>query len=382
MNEPLVSVVMVVCNVERFLAEAIESILGQTFKDFEFIIVDFGSTDKSKAIAASYAAKDSRIRFREIPNCVLPAARNAGCSLAEGRYIAVMDADDICLPDRLRLEVEFMEEHPEVGVMGGAALFVDPIGRPLDLHAHGSEDQEIRSAMADHCSIWHPTVLLRKAAYTQVGGYRTPFVFAHDYDLELRIADHFKCANLSHVVLNYRIHPNQVSLSRQRQQTLCRLAAQASARLRKEGGPDPLDGVQEITPALLRRLGVSEAAEQTALVRDCRNWVCQMSRAGQFSVALNAAAEMLHSSDCEHADEREVSELWLAVASAHRKQRAFLSSFLALGNGVMTRPAVAGRPFKRLLQRLGLISPQRQGMVATMPRLRAIGHERDKLKCL
>ncbi len=101
---------MVMCNVDRFLAESIESILGQTFRDFEFIIVDFGSTDKSKAIASSYATKDSRIRFHEIPNCGLAEARNVSCSLARGRYIAIMDADDVSVPDRLMLQIEVHEE--------------------------------------------------------------------------------------------------------------------------------------------------------------------------------------------------------------------------------------------------------------------------------
>jgi hypothetical protein len=355
MDVPIVSVAMAVCNVDRYLSESIESVLGQTFQDFEFIIVDFGSTDSSKSIISRHAANDNRIKFHEIPNCVLPAARNASCCLAQGKYIAIMDADDVCRPDRLRLEVEFMEEHPEVGVMGGAVMFVDPIGRTLDVHAHASEDQEIRSAMADHCSIWHPTVLLRKEAFTAVGGYRTAFVFAHDYDLELRVADQFKVANLSQVVLEYRIHPDQVSLSRQRQQTLCRLAAQSSALSRREGAPDPLDAAPEITPTLLKRLGVSEAVKQSALVRDCRNWVRSTLRAGEVPAALKAAVEMLQSPDCEYAERREVAELWLTVAGAYWGQRTFLSSFLALGHAVMTRPAVTGRPFKRLLQRLGLV---------------------------
>src|SRR5579872_1875194 len=120
MSEPLVSVVMVVCNVERFLAEAIESVLGQTFHAFEFIIVDFGSTDKSQGIASSYAAKDARIRLHQIPHCGLAEARNAGCFLARARYIAIQDADDTSLPDRLLWQTDFMEKHAGVGLLGGA----------------------------------------------------------------------------------------------------------------------------------------------------------------------------------------------------------------------------------------------------------------------
>src|SRR5271169_6728077 len=98
---------MVVCNVDRFLAESIESILGQTFREFEFIIVDFGSTDNSKSIISSYATRDSRIKLRVVPHCGLAEARNAGCFLAQGQYIAIMDADDVSLPNRLLWEVEF-----------------------------------------------------------------------------------------------------------------------------------------------------------------------------------------------------------------------------------------------------------------------------------
>src|SRR5579863_4921092 len=99
MTTPLVSVVMVVFNVDRFLGDAIESILDQTFGDFEFIIVDFGSTDKSKEIISSFATKDSRIKFHEIPHCRLSEARNTAGFLAKGKYIAIADADDVSLPD-------------------------------------------------------------------------------------------------------------------------------------------------------------------------------------------------------------------------------------------------------------------------------------------
>lgn len=101
-DQPLVSVVMVIRDIERYVAEAIESILNQTFRDFEFIIVDFGSTDRSKAIAASYAATDGRIRLSEIPPCGYIEAKIAACLLPKGRYIAIQDADDVSEPRRTR----------------------------------------------------------------------------------------------------------------------------------------------------------------------------------------------------------------------------------------------------------------------------------------
>src|SRR6267143_1232993 len=241
MNKPIISVVMVIRNVEHFLAESIESILGQTFKDFEFIIVDFGSTDKSKVIASGYAARDNRIMLHEIPNCSLTEARNAGCLLAQGRYIAVMDSDDISSPDRLMSELDFMERHPEVGLLGTATEWIDASGRPLRNERFPTEDHEIRAALSLHSPFCQPTVLIRKEAFLLVGGYRAVFAQAEDYDLWLRITEHFECANLKEALLKYRIHPYQISMRGRREQTLCILAAQVSALARRNGNQDPLN---------------------------------------------------------------------------------------------------------------------------------------------
>jgi glycosyltransferase involved in cell wall biosynthesis len=215
-DSPLVSVVMVVCDVERYLSEAIESILNQTFREFEFIILDFGSTDSSKSIASDYAARDSRVRLHDIPHCGLAEARNASCLLAKGRYIAIQDADDISLPDRLMREVEFMEEHPEVGLLGGTSEWVDAETKPLWIHQVPTEDSEIRIALLTCCPFIQTSVMIRGEAFSRVGGYRAPFAPSEDYDLWLRISEHFQCANLKQVVVKYRIHPYQLSLLHRR----------------------------------------------------------------------------------------------------------------------------------------------------------------------
>src|SRR5215813_8589042 len=105
---PLVSITMVVSNVERFLEEVMDSVQRQTFRDYEFIILDYGSKDRTKEITQRYAAKDSRIRLHETPPCTYIEAKIAVCRLAQGKYIAVQDADDNSLPHRLQLEVERM----------------------------------------------------------------------------------------------------------------------------------------------------------------------------------------------------------------------------------------------------------------------------------
>ncbi|MGB9067686.1 MAG: glycosyltransferase [Candidatus Acidiferrales bacterium] len=347
MNSPLVSVVMVTCNVEHFLAEAIESILGQTFKDFEFIIVDFGSVDRSKAIAQSYAIGDARIRLHEIRNCGLADARNASCLLARGRYIAIMDADDVSLPDRLSREIDFMNAHPEVGVLGGDTEWIDAAGKSFRVERFPTDDRAIRAVLPAGCAFCQPTVLIRKEAFDLVGGYRKAFVFAEDCDLWLRMAEHFQLANLGQVVLKYRSHPHQVQLRKARQQSLCILAAQASASSRKNGNADPLASVEEITPAVLVAMGVSEATQRINADRDV---IRALNLAGDYSNSLKTAMEALQSPDWEFAESWQLAETWLIVARHYWKQGRFARSFFAAGRAFITRPVIAGRPLKPFLR--------------------------------
>jgi GT2 family glycosyltransferase len=353
MSQPLVSVAMVVCNVDRYLAEAIESILDQTFQDFEFTIVDFGSTDNSKLIISRYAGSDSRVKFHEVPHCGLGEARNAACTLAQGKYIAIMDADDVSLPDRLLWELEFMERHPEVGVVGGAVECIDAAGRALITWGNPVGDREIRSALNETCPLWQPTVLIRRDAFVSLGGYRPHFAPAEDYDLWLRMAEHFQIANLEQVVVKYRIHPHQVSLRKRTQQTLGILAARASASARRRGKPDPLDSVKEITSEALAPLGVTEAKQQIELTSERRRWIRFMCMAGEYSAALQAAIETLQS-DLEYVEKWRVADLQIAAAGLYWRQRRIPRSGLSAAQAVLTYPLMVGRPLKPLLRRLGL----------------------------
>ena len=356
MNKPLVSVVMVVCNVDRFLAECIESILGQTFSDFEFIIVDYGSTDASKGIVALYAQADQRVRMHEIPHCGLGQARNAACSLARGRYIAIMDADDVALPERLQLEVDFMEKHPRVGLLGAAVQWINAAGRDLYIGRVPTDDKQLRRSLTIHCPFWQPTVLLLKKAFDRAGGYRNAFAPAEDYDLWLRVTEHFQCSNLEDIVLKYRIHSQQVSLRKRKQQTLGILAAQRSAALRQEGKRDVFGSVDAITPELLTKLGVPESTQERAFVLDSRLWIRHMGLAGEDSVALDSAIELLHT-NWTHVEEWQIADLHLAVAGFRWKRREFPEGIRSAIQAVRMRPKVLGRPLKPWLQRVGLVHP-------------------------
>jgi GT2 family glycosyltransferase len=350
MNQPLVSVVMVVCNVERFLAQSIESILGQTFRNFEFIILDYGSTDDSKAIVSRYAAKDGRIKLRETPHCGLAEARNTVSFLAQGRYIAVMDADDVSMPDRLQWESTFMEGHPEIGVVGGAIQWIDGTGKALRVDSRPTHDEEIKKVLLDHYPFCHSSLLMRRDAFVRAGGYRAAFAPAEDYDLALRMSEHCKCANLEQVVLGYRIHATQLSIQKGKLQSLCKLAARASAVWRRKGHSDPLSSVGEITSALLAGLGVTEETQQRAIALDRYQWIRDMCMAGESSLALDAAVEMLQS-DLKYVERWLIADLRLRAAQLYWTQRQFGRSLLTGAQAFTSRPELLVRPLKRLLQR-------------------------------
>lgn len=350
---------MVVCNVDRFLAEAIDSILGQTFRDLEFIIVDFGSTDKSKQIVSTFAAKDSRIKFHEIPHCRLSEARNAAGYFARGKYIAIMDADDVSLPDRLLWQVEFMENHPQVGVVGGGVDFIDGMGRCFTSSVvsfgavldNPTENCDIQSELLIRCPFWE-AVLMRRESFVKVGGYRRVFLQAEDYDLYMRIAEHFELANLKKVVFKYRIHPSQVSIRKREQQALYILAVPASAMARRNGNLDPLDRVEEITSELLVGMGVSEAKQQFAIAGYFKGWIQIMCAAGEWSTALDAAADMLKSSDWKHIGAKARFDMRIDVAKLYWNNRRFLMSLITAVPGLITQPRLAKRFLRGMLRRL------------------------------
>jgi hypothetical protein len=184
-----------------------------------------------------------------------------------------------------------------------------------------------------------------------VGGYRAAFAPAEDYDLWLRLSEHFHCANLKEVVVKYRIHPQQESVSRRKQQTFCVVAARASAAFRKNGSPDLLDSEKAITPELLARLGVSEAEVQTSLFSNCRDWIRNMSAAKEQSVALQIAAEVLQS-DWKYVKRRDLASLQLMAARLYWRQKQFPKSFAVACQVVRELPALAKYFGQALLRRI------------------------------
>jgi glycosyltransferase involved in cell wall biosynthesis len=354
MDTPLVSVVIVVRNVERFLGEAIEGIVKQSFKDFELIVLDYGSTDRSKEIAAGFAATDSRIRLHQIPSCSLVEARNTGCSLAQGKYIAVMDADDVSLADRLQAEVDLIEKQPRLGWIGGAAEWIDATGRPMWVLSFPTMNQEIQEILPTQFAFCHSAVLMRRDVFQRVGGYRPVFTASHDYDLCLRISEHVECANLSQIVVKYRVHGSQVSVGKRKQQTLCKLAAQVSASARRTGKADPLDSVKEISPEWLLEHGVSETMLKASLIADYQNWIQSMHMAGEDSAALKATEEVLQSHR-EFMQRGQIADLNFTAARLYWKQKDFFKGMVCSLRAVLSQPAYVKRFVGPVRRRLGVV---------------------------
>jgi hypothetical protein len=360
---PVVSVVMSVFNGERFLREAVESILYQSFSDFEFIIVDDGSTDQSYAILDSYKKSDNRIRIHSQENRGSALSLNQGCHLANGKYIARMDADDIAMKDRLALQVEFMEANPLVGILGGAAEWIDAAGNPLGVHRHPAEDAQIKEAMLHHCAFWHPTVLMRTQVFTWSGGYR-PMVFdAEDYDLWLRAAERFQLANLSQILIKYRIHPNQVSIQKNRQQTMGILAARAAAKARRMGKPDPLIESQKITSVTLVELGIDKVTQEKEFAFRSWLWVRAMYTSGEYSAATRVAVEVLRSSE-SYLGSWQLSEWYLILGKLCWRQNDHAKGLLFMCRALLARPMLLGRPLKQWLQR---VRPSKTNVIADSP---------------
>jgi len=348
---PEVSVVMVTRNVERYLDEAIDSILKQTFSSLELIIVDFGSTDKSKEISIKAVANDSRVRFSEIPSCSLVEARNKACSLARGEFIAVMDADDISLPHRLESEIRFLREHPTVGIIGGAAEWVDERGRTLFVVNFAHDHQAIKEVLRTNCPYCHSAVVLQRDLFLKVGGYRQVFTVTHDYDLWARVAELTECANLKDVVVKYRVHGSQISLRRLKQQTLAALAVNASSRVRQTGQLDPLDSAPEITPELLIQMGVSESQQELRHMQEYRKWISIISLTGEAPAAITVREDALRMK-WKHIDKALIVDLCITTAKLYWGHGRRLRALVLVLRATLLQPSLADRIIRAALRRL------------------------------
>lgn len=212
MNEPIVSVLMPVYNCEKYISEAVQSIFNQTFIDFELIVIDDCSTDSTVEIIKKFS--DKRIKLIQKPiNTGYTNSLNMAILEAKGKYIARMDGDDIALPERFTKQVSFLEKNPDIILCGTSVRL---LGEKA-IWMHPSCNDEIKVKLCFSTAFNHPTVMIKKEVLL-VHNYNKDFEPAEDYELWTRLVFVGKVANLNEVLLDYRIHSNQISNSKRKQQ--------------------------------------------------------------------------------------------------------------------------------------------------------------------
>lgn len=261
-----VSVITPVYNGEKYIGEAIESILGQTFRDFEYIIINDGSDDRTAEIIASY--NDPRIlRIDNRTNIRIPASLNKALQLAKGKYVVRNDADDISLPEKLQKQVDFLESDADVCAVGTSNCTIDENGRQLGVSMCLDGQKSIHF-------LCMPTIMVRKSCFEKLGMFREDFEIAEDYDFYLRFIEHFRIENIAEPLYKYRIHNSSVTSEKKIITQLYTALAIEMAEERKRFGKDRLmtASLSEARIIIDQKLGVSGLKLRKILSHNYYTW--------------------------------------------------------------------------------------------------------------
>jgi glycosyltransferase involved in cell wall biosynthesis len=308
---PLVTVLMPVFNGQSFLKEAIQSILDQSYSHFELLIYNDGSTDQTQEIINSF--EDKRIvRYNDRENSGYVCRLNHGFSVAKGKYIARMDADDVSFTHRLKMQVEFMEHFSEIGICGSHVEIIDLRGKSLGKSQHYTNDELLRiKLLADSCFA-HPSVMIRKSVVDANNlRYDENFTPAEDYQLWYTLSLITKLANLPDILLKYRVHDTQIT---QRKKEIQKTAADA---IRKKTIQDFLGcPVTEKNFDLHNTLFSNNFTPSISYVQDARNWLT-------FLISHNRVEKRFS----EELFEKFVSEIWFSLCTHSYKLGAWIVFF-------------------------------------------------------
>lgn len=310
---PTISVVMSVYNDEKRIRISVNSILNQTFKDFEFIIVNDGSTDSTGDILNRLADQDSRIRLIHQENTGLTQALIRGCAEAQGEFIARQDADDYSHPDRLAQQLAKIQSHPQIGFVSCSTQYVGPQEEPLSIIKRAESPEQATQELfhARQGPAAHGSVLFRKSLYEAVGGYRSEFYFAQDSDLWLRMAEKSQFASVAPVLYVHRREIQSTSgASRTIQSRFGELGQLCkAARLQGKSESSYLEEAKQLRGQLL----IQKAQKQ---VPDNR--------------ALAKAAYFLGSQLVTNGDRRALGYLWYTVRLNPRHWKGWLKLIQAI----------------------------------------------------
>jgi len=327
---PKISVLTSCFNAERFLREAIESILSQTFKDFEFILIDDGSNDNTLAIIKSYKSHDSRIVVISKKNTGLTDSLNVGLARARGEWIARMDADDISCPTRLEKQLKFINKNPDIILLGTSYFTINCDGLILKKYIHPREHKKIvRRIERSGPPFPHSSVLYRRKVVQQVGGYRGVLKYAQDCDLWLRICLVGQISCLREPLIHLRRHNGSITAQNSKPEIFSS-AGRVAYYLRKNGYLDPLDLDENKSQIFLNWIeeklnenGVFELGRYNSSVKD--EWLSltnrNILRKSLVMVARLACAQgfkLLESKAFGSKRAEKLAAEWVSVKSRHK----------------------------------------------------------------
>jgi glycosyltransferase involved in cell wall biosynthesis len=239
MNNPLVSVIMPVYNGGSILRNAIESIVNQTYKEWEFIIIDDGSTDNTEEIIKEY--KDNRIRYVKQSKCGVTLSLNKGIGISKGEFIARQDADDISLPTRLEKQINFLKENKDISLLGTFTNLIDKNGRLIETKTFPTNNEELQKEIKVSNPFIHGSIVMKKESLKEVGLYREQFFMCQSYDLWLRISEKCNIAIYPEALYNFRIWEHSYTGERMALNNYLRSIASELAEERRLKGKDILD---------------------------------------------------------------------------------------------------------------------------------------------
>jgi hypothetical protein len=250
---------MVVRDGARHIEAALQSLAVQTFDDFEIVVVDDGSRDATRAILQKWRAIEPRLRLVHLDGCGLAAGLNKAAAVARAPILARLDADDIAHPERLAIQHRVLQRMPGVGLLGSAVELIDTDGRRVGQISVPEDDAGLRRRLRSGCCLVQSSVMMRRAAFDQAGGYRRGLNIAEDFDLWRRMAGVTRLAALPDKLSSLRLHPGSISVRRPLRGALAAICVVAAQEARRRCAPEPFKGGAPRVRAALAILGLSRA---------------------------------------------------------------------------------------------------------------------------
>ncbi len=322
----------------KHLEKAIESILSQTYLNFEFIIVNDGSSIEVTEVLKKYEVGDNRITVIHQENRGLIYSLNIGIEKAQGEYIARMDADDISLPNRFALQLDFLKKNPSVILLGGAMDIINQSDEKVSEQIYPTSNDDLQKLLPKSNYFAHPSVMFHRDTFIKIGGYRNVCIHAEDYDLWLRLSEKGQISNLPETILRYRVHSNNTSWKKCPEQVIAVFIARKSAEMRRNNiqynlpNEGVFDGRQ-----WLREQGISDLECEVAIAHHYNHWALLMKQTGQYDIALEILG-IGYNRSCSMKLPKNISAKLLRTRTLiFLSKKSYYSAFSSFCNMIITR---------------------------------------------